>query len=93
MIIKKILKYLSFTFYYIFSFDPFSLVEGGYAAIIFMRTKLIHNKEFRNRNSIDEIYVIYFNDILPHQQFLLHSSNSEKSELLSLGFLRGGNVK
>ncbi|PKC70432.1 hypothetical protein RhiirA1_391338 [Rhizophagus irregularis] len=70
-------------------FDPFSLVEGGYAAIIFMRTKLIHNKEFRNKNSIDEIYVIYFNDILPHQQFLLHSSSSEKSELLSLGLLRG----
>jgi hypothetical protein len=58
-----------------------------------MRTKLIHNKEFRNKNSIDEIYVIYFNDILPHQQFLLHSSSSEKSELLSLGLLRGGNVK
>ncbi|CAG8483196.1 13005_t:CDS:10 [Rhizophagus irregularis] len=73
-------------------FDPFSLVEGGYAAIIFMRTKLIHNKEFRNKNSIDEIYVIYFNDILPHQQFLLHSSSSEKSELLSLGLLRGGCV-
>ncbi|GES85070.1 hypothetical protein GLOIN_2v1769303 [Rhizophagus clarus] len=73
-------------------FDPFSLVEGGYAAIVFMRTELIYNKEFKNKNSIDEIYVIYFEDILPHQQFLLHSSSSEKSELISVAFLRGGCV-
>lgn len=60
-------------YFFIFRQNTFSLVEGGYATIIFMETAKSNNI------TVHEIYVVYFkDDNTSNNQYLLYSSISGK---------------